>query len=281
MNSKSGTLYIVATPIGNLEDISLRALRILSEVFMCAAEDTRKTKILFNHHQIKTKLTSYHRFSERKKLNYLISLLKEGSDLALVSDAGTPLISDPGLLLVKEAISLGIKISPLPGPSSVTAALSVSGFNSDNFILVGFPPRKKNERLSFIKNLVKEQRTLILFESGIRLKKLLEDISENSPHKNIFIAREISKMYESFYRGEIKEIINELSKSKFGSKGEFVLVFEEISKKNNFDTELSEEGVRILNLLVDHLPNNDAMVLASKILNIKKNILYKELIKGD
>ena len=281
MNSKSGTLYIVATPIGNLEDISLRALRILSEVFMCAAEDTRKTKILFNHHQIKTKLTSYHRFSERKKLNYLISLLKEGSDLALVSDAGTPLISDPGLLLVKEAISLGIKISPLPGPSSVTAALSVSGFNSDNFIFVGFPPRKKNERLSFIKNLVKEQRTLILFESGIRIKKLLEDISENSPHKNIFIAREISKMYETFYRGEIKEIINELSKSKFGSKGEFVLVFEEISKKNNFDTELSEEGVRILNLLVDHLPNNDAMVLASKILNIKKNILYKELIKGD
>ena len=281
MNSKSGTLYIVATPIGNLEDISLRALRILSEVFMCAAEDTRKTRILFNHHQIKTKLTSYHRFSERKKLNYLIGLLKEGSDLALVSDAGTPLISDPGLLLVKEAISLGIKISPLPGPSSVTAALSVSGFNSDNFIFVGFPPRKKNERLSFIKNLVKEQRTLILFESGIRIKKLLEDISENSPQKNIFIAREISKMYETFYRGEIKEIINELSKSKFGSKGEFVLVFEEISKKNNFDTELSEEGVRILSLLVDHLPNNDAMVLASKILNIKKNILYKELIKGD
>ena len=281
MNSKSGTLYIVATPIGNLEDISLRALKILSEVFMCAAEDTRKTRILFNHHQIKTKLTSYHRFSEKKKLNYLIGLLKEGSDLALVSDAGTPLISDPGLLLVKEAISLGIKISPLPGPSSVTAALSVSGFNSDNFIFVGFPPRKKNERLSFIKNLVKEQRTLILFESGIRIKKLLEDISENSPQKNIFIAREISKMYETFYRGEIKEIINELSKSKFGSKGEFVLVFEEISKKNNFDTELSEEGVRILNLLVDHLPNNDAMVLASKILNIKKNILYKELIKGD
>ena len=281
MNSKSGTLYIVATPIGNLEDISLRALRILSEVFMCAAEDTRKTKILFNHHQIKTKLTSYHRFSERKKLNHLIGLLKEGSDLALVSDAGTPLISDPGLLLVKEAISLGIKISPLPGPSSVTAALSVSGFNSDNFIFVGFPPRKKNERLSFIKNLVKEQRTLILFESGIRIKKLLEDISENSPQKNIFIAREISKMYETFYRGEIKEIINELSKSKFGSKGEFVLVFEEISKKNNLDTELSEEGVRILNLLVDNLPNNDAMVLASKILNIKKNILYKELIKGD
>ena len=281
MNSKSGTLYIVATPIGNLEDISLRALRILSEVFMCAAEDTRKTKILFNHHQIKTKLTSYHRFSEKKKLNYLIGLLKEGSDLALVSDAGTPLISDPGLLLVKEAISLGIKISPLPGPSSVTAALSVSGFNSDNFIFVGFPPRKKNERLSFIKNLVKEQRTLILFESGIRIKKLLEDISENSPQMNIFIAREISKMYETFYRGEIKEIINELSKSKFGSKGEFVLVFEEISKKNNFDTELSEEGARILNLLVDHLPNNDAMVLASKILNIKKNILYKELIKGD
>ena len=281
MNSKSGTLYIVATPIGNLEDISLRALRILSEVFMCAAEDTRKTKILFNHHQIKTKLTSYHRFSERKKLNYLIGLLKDGNDLALVSDAGTPLISDPGLLLVKEAISLGVKISPLPGPSSVTAALSVSGFNSDNFIFMGFPPRKKNERLNFIKNLVKEQKTSILFESGVRIKKLLEDISENSPQKNIFIAREISKMYETFYRGEIQEVIDELSNSKFGSKGEFVLVFEEISKNQNFESELSEESARILHLLVDHLPNNDAMVLASKILNIKKNILYKELIKED
>ena len=281
MNSKTGTLYIVATPIGNLEDISLRALKILSEVFICAAEDTRKTKILFNHHQIKTKLTSYHRFSERKKLNYLIGLLKDGNDLALVSDAGTPLISDPGLLLVKEAISLGVKISPLPGPSSVTAALSVSGFNSNNFIFMGFPPRKKNERLNFIKNLVKEQKTLILFESGVRIKKLLEDISENFPQKNIFIAREISKMYETFYRGEIKEVIDELSNSKFGSKGEFVLVFEEISKKQNFVNELSEEGARILHLLVDHLPNNDAMVLASKILNIKKNILYKELIKDD
>ena len=281
MNSKSGTLYIVATPIGNLEDISLRALKILSEVFICAAEDTRKTKILFNHHQIKTKLTSYHRFSERKKLNYLIGLLKDGNDLALVSDAGTPLISDPGLLLVKEAISLGIKISPLPGPSSVTSALSVSGFNSDNFIFMGFPPRKKNERLNFIKNLVKEQKTSILFESGVRIKKLLEDISENSPQKNIFIAREISKMYETFYRGKIEEVIDELSNSKFGSKGEFVLVFEEISKNQNFESELSEESARILHLLVDHLPNNDAMVLASKILNIKKNILYKELIKDD
>ena len=281
MNSKTGTLYIVATPIGNLEDISLRALKILSEVFICAAEDTRKTKILFNHHQIKTKLTSYHRFSERKKLNYLIGLLKDGNDLALVSDAGTPLISDPGLLLVKEAISLGVKVSPLPGPSSVTAALSVSGFNSNNFIFMGFPPRKKNERLNFIKNLVKEQKTLILFESGVRIKKLLEDISENFPQKNIFIAREISKMYETFYRGEIQEVIDELSNSKFGSKGEFVLVFEEISKNQNFESELSEESARILHLLVDHLPNNDAMVLASKILNIKKNILYKELIKED
>jgi len=281
MNFKSATLYIVATPIGNLEDISLRALRILSEVFLCAAEDTRKTKILFNHHQIKTKLTSYHKFSERKKLNYLIGLLQDGNDLALVSDAGTPLISDPGLLLVKEAISLGIKISPLPGPSSVTAALSVSGFHSDNFIFMGFPPRKTNERLSFIKNLIQEKKTSVLFESGMRVKKLLEDIAKYSPKKNVFIAREISKMYETFYRGEIDEIIDELSNSKFGSKGEFVLVFEEIIEKQNIDNELSEESSRILHLLVDSLPNNEAMVLASKILNIKKNILYKELIKDD
>ena len=281
MNSKSATLYIVATPIGNLEDISSRALRILSEVFLCAAEDTRKTKILFNHHQIKTKLTSYHKFSERRKLDYLIGLLQDGNDLALVSDAGTPLISDPGLLLVKEVISLGIKISPLPGPSSVTAALSVSGFQSDNFVFMGFPPRKTNERLGFIKNLIQEEKTLVLFESGMRIKKLLEDIAKHSPKKNIFIAREISKMFETFYRGEINEIIDELSNSKFGSKGEFVLVFEEIIEKQKNDSELSKESSRILHLLVDSLPNNDAMILASKILNIKKNVLYKELIKDD
>ena len=281
MNSKSATLYIVASPIGNLEDISLRAIRILSEVFLCAAEDTRKTKILFNRHQIKTKLTSYHKFSERKKLNYLIGLLQDGNNLALVSDAGTPLISDPGLLLVQEAISLGIRISPLPGPSSVTAALSVSGFRSDNFIFMGFPPRKNKERLSFIKNLIQEEKTTVLFESGVRIKQLLEDIAKYSPKKNVFIAREISKMYESFYRGEINKIIDELGDSKFGSKGEFVLVFEEIIEKQNIHSELSEENSRILHLLVDSLPNNDAMVLASKILNIKKNVLYKELIKDD
>ena len=281
MNSKSATLYIVATPIGNLEDISLRALRILSEVYLCAAEDTRKTKILFNHHQIKTKLTSYHKFSERKKLNYLINLLKERYDLALVSDAGTPLISDPGLLLVKEAISLNIRISPLPGPSSVTSALSVSGFQSDNFIFMGFPPRKTNERLNFIKNLIKEEKTLVLFEAGSRIKKLLEDIADHSCEKKVFIAREISKMYETFYRGNISEIIIELSNSKFGTKGEFVLILEAIRENKNINKVLSAEDKRILHLLVDHLPNNDAMVLASKILNIKKNILYKELIKDD
>ena len=281
MNSKSGTLYIVATPIGNLEDISLRALKILSEVALCAAEDTRKTKVLFNHHQIKTKLTSYHKFSERKKLNFLIRFLQDGNDLALVSDAGTPLISDPGLLLVKEAISLGIKISPLPGPSSVTSAISVSGFKSDNFIFMGFPPRKGNERLKFIEKLIKEEKTLILFESGLRIKKLLQDISHHSTKKNIFIAREISKMYETFYRGKIDEILDELSSAKFGTKGEFVLIFEGIEGNKNNNQSLSTEDQRILKLLIAHLPNNDAMVLASKILNMKKNFLYKELIKEE
>ena len=207
--------------------------------------------------------------------------MQGGNDLALVSDAGTPLISDPGLLLVREAISFGIKISPLPGPSSVTAALSVSGFHSDKFVFIGFPPRKKNERLKFIKNLLREEKTSVIFESGMRIKKLLKNIAEISPDKNIFIAREISKMYETFYRGRINEVIDELDNSKFGSKGEFVLIFEEINEKQSINDEVSTEDIRILNLLIDHLPNNDAMVLASKILNIKKNILYKELIKDD
>ncbi len=277
MNSKAGILFIVATPIGNLGDISSRALEVLSEVKLCAAEDTRKTKILFDKYGIKTRLTSYHKFSERQKLDTLLNFLQEGNSLALVSDAGTPIISDPGLLLVQEAINLDINISPLPGASSVIAALSVSGFPGDQFSFLGFPPRKGKERVNFINSLMINQSTSIIFESGPRLKRFLEQILEIDRNKNVCVSREVTKLYETFYRGKVADVIYEIENSQFGTKGEFVVLIEAFTplKKEG----LSEEERRIFNLILEDLPNNDAMVLASKILDINKNKLYDIFIE--
>ena len=277
MNSKAGTLFIIATPIGNLDDITLRAIEILSKVELCAAEDTRKTKKLFINYKIDTRLTSYHKFSERKKLDTLLSHLIEGNSLALVSDAGTPLVSDPGLLLVQEAISLKINVIPIPGPSSVIAALSVSGFSADKFKFLGFPPRKKNERLEFISNLISYENTSVVFESGLRIKKLLEGINDINPDKMVSVSREITKLYETHYRGKVSSVIDELNDSKFGNKGEFVLVLEGYRKARK-ETLTSEER-RIFKILLNSFTNKEALLAASEILDIKKNVLYKALIE--
>ena len=173
MNNKLGTLYIVSTPIGNLNDITNRAIDILNKVDICAAEDTRKSIKLFNAHNINTKLTSYHKFSEKTKTTGLIEMLLIGKDIAIISDAGTPLISDPGRYLVNGAIEEGIKIVPIPGVTSVITALSVSGFNIDNFKYFGFLPRKKNEREVLIQEICSSGITTVVFESGKRIEKLL------------------------------------------------------------------------------------------------------------
>ena len=277
MNSKAGTLFIIATPIGNLDDITLRAIKILSECELCAAEDTRKTKVLFEHYKIKTKLTSYHKFSERKKLNGLIDYLATGNDLALVSDAGTPLISDPGFLLVKEALALNINVIPVPGVSSVISALSVSGFSADKFKFLGFPPRKKNERLDFINRLLSSRSSSVIFESGLRIKNLLIEIGNVDSNKIVCVSREMTKLYETHYRGQVSQVIDQLENDKFGNKGEFVLVCEGLKEVR--EVIFSDEDKRVLDILVDSFPNKEALVAASKILKIKKNILYKKLLE--
>ena len=277
MNSKAGTLYIVATPIGNLDDITSRALTILSQVDLCAAEDTRKTKILFNNYSIGTRLTSYHKFSERKKLEQLLEFLKKGKDLALVSDAGTPLISDPGFLLVSEALSLNINICPIPGPSSVLSGLSVSGFSADKFQFIGFVPKKASARNKFIEDLLSTEITTVVFESGLRIKKFLEDVGSQEPNKRVCVSREITKIYETHYRGTTEEVLEELKESKFGTKGEFVLIFEGFKKlkKETFNS----EDRRVIKILLENLPNKQALIIGSKLLNIKKNFLYKTLLQ--
>ena len=178
MTKNLGSLYIVSTPIGNLNDITFRAIEVLNKVHICASEDTRISSVLFNKYNINTKLTSYHKFSEKSKINKFIDVLKSGKDIALISDAGTPLISDPGQFLVEAAIQNHIKIIPIPGATSVITALSVSGFKLESFTFYGFFPRKSKERKFLLKKIASSCGPSILFESGRRLEKLFDSLSE-------------------------------------------------------------------------------------------------------
>ena len=223
-------LYIVATPIGNLEDISLRALRILKEVDLILCEDTRVTKKLLDRYQIKKPLLSYHQHSKLQKVDYIISFLKEGKNLALVSDSGTPGVSDPGNKLVKEVIEkLGdeVKIIPIPGPSALTCAASVSGFPMDRFLFLGFLPKKK-KRKEILKEIVKSKYPVIFYESPYRILRTLKELrdamnSEQRVANNILVAKELTKKFETIYRGKIDEVIKEIEKNTI--KGEFVVIF--------------------------------------------------------
>jgi 16S rRNA (cytidine1402-2'-O)-methyltransferase len=206
----SGTLYIVATPIGNLEDITLRALRVLREADLIAAEDTRHTQILLNHHGIRTPLTSYHEHNEKTKARQLVQRLERGENIALVSDAGTPGVSDPGFRLVTEAIAAGIRVAPVPGASAVIAAVSASGLPTDRFIFEGFLPARKKERRERLQDLRDETRTLVFYEAPHRLRESLGDISEVLGDRQIVLAREVSKVHEEFMRGRVSEVIREL-----------------------------------------------------------------------
>ena len=277
MDNKQGTLYIVATPIGNLNDITNRAIEILNKVDICAAEDTRKSIKLFNAHNINTKLTSYHKFSESNKTIGLIKELLSGKDIAIISDAGTPLISDPGRYLVNEAIEEGIEIVPIPGATSVITALSISGFNIDNFKYFGFLPRKKNEREVVIKEICTSGITSVVFESGKRVGKLIDDISkELQEDVLILVAREMTKIHETFYRGTALQVKEQLDSSEFGTKGEFVLIVSAFEK--HLEEGFSNEDKRIMELLWDSLPQKEALSLGSKILNKKRNFLYQKKI---
>ena len=226
------TLYIVATPIGNLEDLTFRALRVLKGVDLILCEDTRVTKKLLDHYQIKTLTLSYHQYSKLQKIEHIISLLKEGKNLALVSDAGTPGISDPGNKLIKAIIAspgLVAEIIPVPGPSAVTCAVSVSGFPMDKFIFIGFPPTKR-KRKKFFEEVINSKYPVIFYESPHRIIKTLNELKEayNSSHDfnftplEIVVCRELTKKFETIYRGKIEEVINQLAKSEI--KGEFVII---------------------------------------------------------
>ena len=218
----SGALYIVATPIGNLEDISLRALRILKEVDLIAAEDTRHTRILLNHYNIRTPLTSCHEHNEKAQVPKLIERLRSGENLALVSDAGTPAISDPGYRLVVEAVRAGIRVVPVPGPSAVASVLSASGLPTDRFVFEGFLPSKNRERGTRLQALSNESRTMVFYEAPHRLKESLIEMRRILGDRQIVIAREVSKVHEEFLRGTIGELISQLAEREV--KGELTII---------------------------------------------------------
>jgi len=214
-------LYVVATPIGNLDDISLRALRVLSEVKLIAAEDTRKTRRLLNAYNVETPLTSYHEHSKRAKVDYLLSCL-ENEDLALVSEAGMPGLSDPGYDLIVAAVERGISVVPVPGPSAVITALAVSGLPTDQFVYVGFFPRRKGQRQRLLRSISDEPRTIVAFETPHRLKESLTDIEEILGDRRVSVCRELTKVHEEIFRGRVSQAREHFTEP----RGEFSLVIE-------------------------------------------------------
>jgi 16S rRNA (cytidine1402-2'-O)-methyltransferase len=219
-----GTLYLVATPIGNLEDITLRALRVLRECDLVAAEDTRRTGQLLQHFAISKPLLSYFQFNEAKRSEEILLRLQQGAKIALVTDAGTPAISDPGERVVQAAIRLNLRVEPVPGPCALVAALTASGLPTNEFHFVGFLPHKSGQRRNRIKNLSHIPGTLVIYESPFRIEKLLAELNEILPGRTVVLARELTKKFEEFLRGRPAELLASLAQRP--RKGEFVVLIE-------------------------------------------------------
>jgi len=278
----SGILYICGTPIGNLEDITLRALKILKEVNLIAAEDTRHTLKLLNHYQINTKITSYYEYNKFKKAPYLVEILKNGQDIALVSDAGMPGISDPGYVLIDLALKNNIKIIPVPGVSALITALVVSGLPTDKFVFEGFLPRKIKERKRYFRSIENEERTIIFYETPHRLKKALKDMLEILGDRKVVIARELTKLYEEIIRGKLSQVLTEISTKEV--KGEITLIVQGgIKKKENSSTDflikecIIEEYLK--KLKNQGYSNKEIIKITQEKLNIPKNLIYKKLLE--
>ena len=232
----SGKLYIVATPIGNLEDITIRALNILKSVDLIAAEDTRQTLKLLNHFEISKPLISYHRHNEDVKSEILLEKLNEGQDIALVSDAGTPGICDPGEVVIKKAIESNITIVPIPGACAMINALIASGLSTSEFIFLGFLPLNKKNRKQKLEEIKNSNKTIILYEAPHKMKNTLEDLKDIIGDRRITLARELTKIHEEFIRDNINNILDKID----SLKGEMILIIEGKSSENNSQNELNE-----------------------------------------
>ena len=265
-------LYIVSTPIGNLDDITLRSLDVLKKSDIILCEDTRRSLKLLNHYKIKKKLVSYHKFNEQKELQKIIEYLNEGKILSLISDAGTPTLSDPGLLLIKMCIDKKIKIYPLPGPSAITTAVSVSGFE-DKFLFYGFLPKTENELIKTINKLKDIDFSLVFFIPGIKINFYLNFFKEYFPDREVLIAREISKVHETFYR----EKINTINPFKTALKGELTIVLSKIYTNNKLLPDI--EIIKQAKTYLKKYSVKDVVELISKKEKISKKKVYDICLK--
>jgi 16S rRNA (cytidine1402-2'-O)-methyltransferase len=265
----SGILYICPTPIGNLEDITFRAIRILKEVDLIACEDTRVTGKLLNHYKISTKLVSYHKFSEKKKSEYLINLLLEGKNIALVSDAGTPLISDPGSELVKSAGKNNIRIIPLPGASALTTALCAVYRESTGFIFAGFLPKSAGDKKEFLLKHASED--IVFYESPNRIVKTLDEILKILGNRTVSVARELTKIYEEIKTGSCEELIEYYSNNP--AKGEIVAIVRGCKLKN-YTAEQEDIVDKIRLLKKERFSTKDISSILSALTGIKKSEIY-------
>lgn len=273
---EKNVLYVVATPIGNLKDVTYRAVEVLSQVDHIAAEDTRHSARLFKQYQISTPCSALHEHNERQVAHSIIEKIKQGETWAVISDAGTPVISDPGYFLIKEARDHGIKVVPIPGPNAAIAALSASGMASDRFSFEGFLPAKSAARQKQLQTLKTESRTMVFYESPHRLLASLQDmVAVFGANRPVVFARELTKTYETIEQGSLGEIFEKVSLDPQQQKGEMVLI---VAGAVKIPADGLEHADFVLEILLQELPLKQAAHLASKITGIKKNELYQKAL---
>ena len=267
-------LYLVSTPLGNLKDITLRAIEVLERSHYILCEDTRVSKNLLDKYQIKSKLISNHKFNEKKNVIEIMKHLKSGKRVSLISDAGTPSISDPGAILVNECVTNGIKIFPIPGPSAVSTALSISGF-SDKFLFYGFFPEKKQQLTNELKRLSDFENTLIFFISPKKINKIIPEIKKNFSRRKIVFCREISKIYEEFIRKNVDEL--ELFEKEL--KGEITVVISEKKTNKNMSQKLNESDMNIIKKMINKLSTKEITEILSQTKKVSKKEIYNYCLK--
>lgn len=276
-NVPTSTLYVIATPIGNIGDISLRALHILGIADLVACEDTRVSKTLLSSYGLSSELVSAHKHNEREAAGYLIERLKRGERIALISDAGTPAVSDPGARIVDAVREAGMNVVPIPGSSAAITALSASGLLDDRFLFVGFLPTKTTQRKDVLKNLADTRATLIFYEAPHRIEETLNALTEIfEPGRRIVIARELTKLFEEIHRCTMADVMGWFQSDANHKKGEFVLLIEGAPAASD---DRNAESQRVLSLLMEELPVKTAASLAAKITGDKKNRLYELALK--
>lgn len=274
-----GTLYVVATPIGNLDDLSPRAARTLASVDVVAAEDTRHSGRLLSHLGIQKRMVALHDHNEKDRTAGILTELQAGRDVALISDAGTPLISDPGYVLVREARAAGHRVSPIPGPCALVAALSVAGLPTDRFLYVGFLPAKRSGRRASLEVLSSEVATLVFYESPHRIMESVRDIADVlGSDREIVLGREITKTFETFYSGSVADVLAELERDPHGNRGEFVVMVRGAAAQAGSEEAATMDVDRMLRVLLAELPVKKVAKMASELTGLSKNELYQRAL---